>query len=80
MRQTQISGAGFTQVIEPAAVQYHRRLEGPRPRFRRRKTMFAAVSLISLIVGLVALAWAQGRASESLQTSHPAMMSAAAAR
>jgi hypothetical protein len=42
--------------------------------------MFAAVSLVSLIVGLVALAWAQGRASESLQTDHPGMMSAAAGR
>jgi hypothetical protein len=42
--------------------------------------MLAAVSLVSLIVGLVALALAHGRASESLQTSHPSMMSAAAAR
>jgi hypothetical protein len=42
--------------------------------------MLAAVSLVSLVVALVALAWAQGRASESLQTSHPSMMSVAAAR
>jgi hypothetical protein len=42
--------------------------------------MLAAVSLISLVVGLVALAWAQGRASESLIATHPALMSAAAAR
>ena len=42
--------------------------------------MLAAVSLISLIVGLVALAWAQGRVSESLIATDPSMMTVAAGR
>jgi hypothetical protein len=42
--------------------------------------MFAALSLISLIAFLGALAWAHGRVSESLIATHPGVMSAAAGR
>jgi hypothetical protein len=80
MRETQISGAGLTQVTRDIAVHNPLRHLGRRPCNWMELKMFAAVSLVSLIVGLVALAWAQGRASESLQTAHPGMMSAAAGR
>jgi hypothetical protein len=80
MRETLGSRVGLTRVKITVAAQYPACREGTSLRLRRRKKMLAAVSLISLIVGLVALAWAQGRASESLLATDPALMAAAAAR
>jgi hypothetical protein len=80
MQKSLSSRTDLTQAKFSVAAQYPPCREGIGARLRRRRKMLAAVSLVSLIVGLVALAWAQGRASESLLATHPALMSAAAAR